>query len=340
MQKKTDLLRKKLKVKTDRDPNENPNREIGHLIMDCSVFILRVGFSCENRCIHCFVENRREVKDLTTEELKYLIDSIPKFPDKQSIVIVTGGEPTIRKDLPELLRYLKEHGHVVELETHGMKFADEVYLKNLLPYIDGFFIPVHSFDPNIHDAITMVNGSWEKTIQGLKNIYQTDIHTINITVLNQLNYKGILETQDFIQSIAPKTLMSITFPHAIGAAHSSKIVPRFNEIRPYLFECYKKWGPLILTHYIPQCYVFPYLNTVSTLDSLELCRLGIDYINDEWAVAEYDKIDDGAKIKSAECITCKFDPKCNGIWRDYLDLYNNFEAKPVPNLSIPFLKRK
>ena len=58
-------------------------------------FDLKVGFSCNNDCIHCVITDKKDTKDLTTEEIKKVIDTIPT----DTMVGFTGGEFFIRSGL-------------------------------------------------------------------------------------------------------------------------------------------------------------------------------------------------------------------------------------------------
>ncbi|MEJ2272539.1 MAG: radical SAM protein [Candidatus Bathyarchaeota archaeon] len=64
---------------------------------------LSVTFRCQNSCVHCYAGGSHETKELTTEEWKQVIDRLQEIG--VFILTFTGGEPTIRQDLPDLLSY-------------------------------------------------------------------------------------------------------------------------------------------------------------------------------------------------------------------------------------------
>jgi organic radical activating enzyme len=73
---------------------------------------------------------KRVTRELTTEEWKTIFDKawsagIPH-------IIITGGEPTLREDLPELVAHAEKNGQVTGLLTDGMRLADKIYLNTLL----------------------------------------------------------------------------------------------------------------------------------------------------------------------------------------------------------------
>jgi pyruvate formate lyase activating enzyme len=88
---------------------------------------------CNLRCPFC--HNWRIVLDpkppfLNEETVMRILEKRKKYVDA---VVVTGGEPTIHKDIPEFLKKLEEKGFAVKLDTNG--FFPQV-LKECLPFVD------------------------------------------------------------------------------------------------------------------------------------------------------------------------------------------------------------
>ena len=328
------ILKNKMPLVTEDNSYDNRRLNIKELNQNPGYFILRIGFSCKAKCIHCFIENKRIIKDLTLEELKKTINTIPKG----SIVTVTGGEPTDRSDLIEILKYLKENNYIVNLETNGIKFHNMEYLKTVSKYTDLFFVPIHSSNPEIFDKTTGVEGSFENVIKGLENMMYTDIYHLTISVFNQLNYKRMEETFDMIQEKFPGQLMSLTFPHPVGAAHTKEIVPRYSEVRDVVQNILKKHAPKMFVHYIPKCFTYPYHDIVIDIGSTD--RTATDFIDNSWRQVQYSSRDD-AKIKCESCKQCVFNEECPGIWKEYAELYPDIEKDLIPikkNLVVDPLK--
>ena len=97
-----------------------------------------------------FVPAKNVERELTTVEWKSIIDTawtagIPH-------IVFTGGEPTLREDLSELIEYAESHGQVTGLLTDGLKLSDTTYLNELLQSgLDHVMIILHPDD----------NQSWE-----------------------------------------------------------------------------------------------------------------------------------------------------------------------------------
>jgi radical SAM protein with 4Fe4S-binding SPASM domain len=161
---------------------------------------LAITYRCNNKCLHCYAGGSRETKELATREWFKVLDKL--FELGIPHVVFTGGEPTLRDDLTQLITYAQKIGLVSGLVTNGRRLKDEVYFKSLVDAgLDHVQITLESYDSNVHDKITGVKGSWNETVQGLKNAIASPIYTISNTTLNQYNVKNILKTVDFLHSL-------------------------------------------------------------------------------------------------------------------------------------------
>lgn len=298
-------------------------------------FTLRTGYSCNNKCIHCFVENKKNIDDLSEETLKHTIDTIPKG----STVCFTGGEPTVRTDLLSLLKYSKKKGFLNSIQTNGFKLGNIEYFKTLEPYIDSIVIPIHSNDMNIFDRITQVPGSGFQTIKAFEHIIDSkNIIVTTQTVINQLNYKTLKNTFDFIQNKNPNS-MTLTFPHPYGSAYSTDVVPTYSDAAPFIKSVLKEYASLMHTHYIPRCYLYPYHNIVVNVDEHDdgnMVKLGIDFTGRKWEKVDYGAYIQNSKIKDVSCVSCVFNHECNGIWSEYKELYGFLDIMPIEIDNIKF----
>lgn len=298
--------------------NENP-----------SFYTIRMGYACNERCIHCFTEDKKpSAHDRSLADLKQAID---EAPPETTIIVVTGGEPTVRPELAEVLDYIRLRGCINNVQTNGVKLGDPTYFEHIAPYLDSVFMPVHSADPAIHDQVTQLPGSWESTITGIRRLVNAGIYLNTNTVINQLNYKGLIAIADLLQSIQPGMPMTFTFPHPVGAAKSTAIVPRYTDVMPYLVSLLGKYGNLISTHYIPRCFLYPHQDLVINVDDGDngsVHKPGVDFINNSWEYTDYGEFKPYSKIKSSACRACRFDSICIGAWREYGELYGVFDVIP------------
>ncbi len=157
-------------------------------------------FRCQNDCIHCYAGGPHETPELSTGQWRQVID---KLSDVGVFIITfTGGEPTLREDLPELLLYAQKKGIVTGLITNGRKLKDPAYVKVLEDSgLDFVQVTLESDKAEIHDAMTNTAGSWAETVEGIKNAAKSKIYVSTNTTLSKRNASGFLSTVDFIKSL-------------------------------------------------------------------------------------------------------------------------------------------
>ncbi len=161
---------------------------------------MAVTFRCQNDCIHCYAGGPHETPELTTDQWKAAIDRLHEIG--VFILTFTGGEPTLREDLPELLLYAQHKGMVTGLITNGRKLTDQTYVETLEKAgLDFVQVTLESHKAEIHDLITASKGSWRETVAGIRNVIPTEIYATTNTTLSKHNAQDFLETIDFLKDL-------------------------------------------------------------------------------------------------------------------------------------------
>lgn len=88
--------------------------------------IIDVTHRCNMTCKNCYIPNR----DIPDMDMDKMLEAISKFPSKTMIRII-GAEPTMRKDLPEMIREIKRTGNRCTLLTNGLRLSKDSYVKTL-----------------------------------------------------------------------------------------------------------------------------------------------------------------------------------------------------------------
>ncbi len=161
---------------------------------------LALTFRCPNNCIHCYAGGPHETAELNTSQWKEVIDRLSQIGI--FILTFTGGEPTLREDLPELLQYAQNKGMVTGLITNGRKLKDKEYVKTLEKAgLDFAQVTLESHKPETHDLMTAAKGSWKETVAGIKNASQSQIYVTTNTTLSKHNAPEFLRTIDYIKEL-------------------------------------------------------------------------------------------------------------------------------------------
>jgi radical SAM protein with 4Fe4S-binding SPASM domain len=122
-------------------------------------------------------------------------------------VVFTGGEATLRNDLPELIAHAESIGQITGLNTNARRLADEKYVQKLVEAgLDHVQVTVESCDERIHDEMMRAKGAFKQTIQGLKNALATPLYVMTNTTMLRTNVHRIPETLDFLADLGVPTI--------------------------------------------------------------------------------------------------------------------------------------
>ncbi len=175
---------------------------------------LALTYRCNNDCAHCYNPRpqkldgepaRYQNEELTTVEWKEVIDRLWELSIPH--IVFTGGEPTLRPDLAELIHYAEEKGQITGLNTNGRRLSDPAYLDELVSAgLDHVQITLESHDPDIHDAIVCAKGAWRQTTDGLKNVLATRLFVMTNTTLLQQNSKAMDKTLQYLSDLQVPTV--------------------------------------------------------------------------------------------------------------------------------------
>ncbi len=143
---------------------------------------------CNLECAHCYLDagTRKEgdKAELSTTEVKSVIDNIAALSD-ETMVVLTGGEPMMRRDLGELASHATKRGLMVVVGSNGTLLNDERarHLKEC--GVQGVGISVDSLNPNYHDEFRGKSGSWENAMMGIDACRKNDLRfQIHFSVTN------------------------------------------------------------------------------------------------------------------------------------------------------------
>jgi radical SAM protein with 4Fe4S-binding SPASM domain len=114
-------------------------------------------------------------------------------------VSFTGGEPTLRQDLPGLVAYAKGKGMRANLITNGIRCADAGYVQSLADAgLDSAQVSIEGGSAMVHDAITQHPGSWARSVQAVHSLRAAGIHTHTNTTICGANRDHLLALVDFL----------------------------------------------------------------------------------------------------------------------------------------------
>ncbi len=150
---------------------------------------LALTYRCNLKCPKCYVGDRKVGRELGTSEWISVYEALWKAGVPQ--VVFTGGEPTLRDDLVELVSEADEF--VTGLVTNGTRLLElaEALRGASLDYAQ---VTVESCDPGIHDRMTGAEGSHAKTLAGIRKALGIGMQIVTNTTLTKTNAGSFSET--------------------------------------------------------------------------------------------------------------------------------------------------
>ncbi|PIE70576.1 MAG: 12,18-didecarboxysiroheme deacetylase [Deltaproteobacteria bacterium] len=175
---------------------------------------------CNLKCVHCYAHatTREAYNELTTAEAKTMIDDLSAFG--VPVLLFSGGEPLMRKDLPELAGYAVSKGMRAVISTNGTLINAEkaCILKEIgLSYVG---ISLDGMKP-IHDHFRGVNGAFEMALKGIEHCQNAGIKVGLRFTINKTNMMDIPAVFDILEE---RNVPRVCFYHLVYAGRGSKLV--------------------------------------------------------------------------------------------------------------------
>jgi len=166
---------------------------------------LAITYRCSNNCAHCYNARPRQGLELNTDAWKQILDRLWEL--RIPHVVFTGGEPTLRSDLPELIAHAERNGQITGINTNGRRLSDLSYVEALVQAgLDHVQVTLESHDPAIHDDLVCAPGAWEQTTAGIRNALTTSLFVMTNTTLLQRNSTSLDQTLEALAHLGVPTI--------------------------------------------------------------------------------------------------------------------------------------
>ncbi len=156
---------------------------------------------CNLKCPHCYVNaTSGDLNDeLSTKDAHKLIDQISDV--SRPMLILSGGEPLLRKDVFDLIQYGTSKGLRMAMGSNGWLIDDSMAKKLKTAGIKTVSISLDSSIPENHDAFRGVRGSWKKAISAIKALRANNVLVQVNTTVTQENYHEIEEIMSLVEKL-------------------------------------------------------------------------------------------------------------------------------------------
>lgn len=290
---------------------------------------LKVGFACNNHCQFCVQGDKRSrFAPKPREELEAVLR---RERERVRAVVFTGGEPTVRPDLPDLVALARDLGYAtIQIQTNGRMFAHRRYAERLVAAGANEFSPaLHGHLAALHDHLTSAPGSFAQTVAGIRNLKSLGQYVLTNTVVTRSNYRHLPDVARLLVSLGVDQFQ-LAFVHPVGtaAAEFARVVPRMELAAPYLAEALEVGlaaGRPVWTEAVPAC-VLP--GHEACVVESHIPRTAI--YDAEGTIPDYTRYRrDEGKLKGPDCPGCLHFDSCEGPWREYPERFGWEEFRPA-----------
>ena len=250
----------KLSIRAYRDNMTAPHR------MDLMVSAMTDScgkWQCNQKCVFCYAAGQEmgQTKEMTTEQWKQAIDRLDAA--RVPMVTFTGGEPTQRADIAELVGYAKRM--VTRLNTNGVNLTPELVQQLKVAGLDSVQVTLYSHDEAVHNALVGSNHHAD-TIQGIRNAVAAGLDISINTPLCKKN-ADYERTLAFIYSLGVRfvTVSGLICTGMAGINHKE-----YDLTSDELFEIVKTAKEFCNAHEMEIDFTSPGLINAEKLDALEM----------------------------------------------------------------------
>jgi radical SAM protein with 4Fe4S-binding SPASM domain len=200
--------------------------------------IFEVTQACDHTCLYCYNywnhPNWRGVRRTGGGDERPLLAHVLDQVDCRHITL-TGGEPLLRADLPEIVSFLNERRVAVTVITNGHRLTDEVAADLIGRGVGLFELPLLSWRRQVHDELSGSQGAFDAALAAIANIRYHRGQVVAVFVATRRNLPDLYDTIKLAFAFGAGGVMLNRFnPGGRGAGHVEELLPSTAEMRQVL----------------------------------------------------------------------------------------------------------
>ena len=221
---------------------------------DLSLLAINLTRRCNLACAHCYLDaqtlRQGDGDELSATEVQALLDDVAAL-GHGTMVVLTGGEPLLRKDLEKLIRHGSTLGLPMVIGTNGMLLSERRVRSLKSAGALGLGISLDSLDPECHDRFRGQAGAWAKTMAGIERCRRHGVDFQLHFSVTDANAQELPSMIEFAHSCGARSL-NVFFLVCVGRAQSvMALAPqRYEELLADLIRAQADYPDLIVR---PRC---------------------------------------------------------------------------------------
>lgn len=233
---------------------------------------IRLGFRCNARCGFCYYQELLDVDPSQEPTTAKIIRSLQCLRENGATEVeFTGGEPTIKEDLPKLAAHAKSLGFVnISLITNGLRLAKYSYAETLVNAgVNDVLFSIHGHTKELHDLHTKIPGSFDNILQAVNNLRKLGVRSRVTATVTGKNYLYLQEMMAMFLTLNFACIhFAIFSPVAQAQGTDSELYVSYADAADILKKAIDKFDdmlPPLSIKYIPFCFLVGYEQYVMNL---------------------------------------------------------------------------
>lgn len=213
---------------------ERQDRQLVHVVWELTL-------ACDLKCVHCGSRaGRRRPNELNTVECIEVVDQLARLGTREISLI--GGEAYLRRDLPEIIRAIHDHGIYCGIQTGGRNFTDKRLDAVVAAGLNGLGVSLDGLE-DLHDSLRGVKGSFAAAVSTLRRAKERGL---NISVNTQIGSRTMPDLPGLFELLIESkvTHWQVQLTVAIGNAvdHAEELLQPYElkGLMPTLVDLYQK----------------------------------------------------------------------------------------------------
>jgi len=134
---------------------------------------IEITGKCNERCLHCYIPHDNKINHIAPDLFYQVLEQCKNM--KLLHLTISGGEPMLHNNFCDFLRKCREYNFSVNVLSNLTLLNDEIIMEMKANPLLGVQVSLYSMNPDIHDKITQVKGSFEKTKTAILKLVENDI---------------------------------------------------------------------------------------------------------------------------------------------------------------------
>ena len=289
---------------------------------------IAITYKCNHKCLFCPCRKDKSTRqclpilsgDGVLERLKRICDN-----GNGDFVTISGGEPFLHPHIFQILRYISEKRIrscvLTNSELVSIESVQKGIVENVSPQTITFCTALHASDPELHDKITGVHGSFERSLAAIHFLEDNGFQVSVKHMPNKISASGMSELPGFLLREFNTVSLTIAGMDCCGMskAEAREICLNFEELSRPLNSMLAKSESLILRGRnvsvidIPRCVIEPEYRKYVCCGKR---KSGISYVAPTTGNHLIDNVASECNLFSEKCKSCSLASSCPGMWRD------------------------